>query len=61
MNASQQTVNLGVPNLTSAKIAIIGGGNIGVALALGLARSGKYEEKEIVITRRRPKKLQKLG
>ena len=61
MNASQQTVNLGVPNLTSAKIAIIGGGNIGVALALGLARSGKYEEKEIVITRRRPQKLQKLG
>lgn len=60
MNAFQQNDNLEALDLTTAKIAIIGGGNIGVALAVGLAGSNKYKENEIAITRRRPKKLEKL-
>ena len=33
-------------------IAILGGGNIGLSLAKGLAKSGKYEPGQIIITRR---------
>ncbi|HEY4798686.1 MAG TPA: NAD(P)-binding domain-containing protein, partial [Bacteroidia bacterium] len=34
------------------KIAILGGGNIGLSLANGLVKSGKYKAGEITITRR---------
>ena len=34
------------------KIAILGGGNIGLSLAKGLVKSGKYKAKDIAITRR---------
>jgi len=61
MNASQSTDNMKTSGIATAKVAIIGGGNIGVALARGLARSGEYEAQNIVITRRREKKLDKLA
>ena len=38
-------------------IAILGGGNIGQALASGLVKSGKYKPSQIYITRRRHKLL----
>ncbi len=44
----------------SEKIAIIGGGNIGVALAKGLVKSKKYSSSNITITRRRAAKLDRL-
>ncbi len=34
------------------KIAILGGGNIGLSLAKGLVKAGKYKAKEIIVTRR---------
>lgn len=34
------------------KIAILGGGNIGLSLAKGLVKAGKYKAKDITITRR---------
>ena len=40
-----------------AKVAIIGGGNIGVALARGLVNSGDYCASEVIVTRRRESKL----
>ena len=46
------------------KIAILGGGNIGLSLAKGLAKSGKYKAKDITITRRNRTSLdgiKKLG
>jgi len=61
MNASQSTDNMKTSGIATAKVAIIGGGNIGVALARGLARSGEYEAQNIVITRRREKKLDTLA
>lgn len=39
------------------KIAILGGGNIGMALARGLVKSGNYSKKQITITRRRKNHL----
>lgn len=43
------------------KIAIIGGGNIGVSLAKGLVKSGKYKAEDIAITRRRTSKLDEMA
>lgn len=45
----------------SRKIVIIGGGNIGLALANGLVQSGKYKAEEITITRRTTTHLDKLA
>ena len=42
------------------KIAIIGAGNIGAAIARGLAASGRFEPEEIILTRRRPEFLEAL-
>ncbi|NQY67365.1 MAG: NAD(P)-binding domain-containing protein, partial [Flavobacteriales bacterium] len=39
------------------KIAILGGGNMGAAIARGLVRSGNYKANQITITRRSVKKL----
>jgi pyrroline-5-carboxylate reductase len=39
--------------LKSTRIAIIGAGHIGVAIAGGLAESGRYQAGDIVLTRRR--------
>ncbi|PSR52793.1 pyrroline-5-carboxylate reductase [Adhaeribacter arboris] len=41
-------------------IAILGGGNMGVALAKGLVKSGKYQTNQITITRRNLRALQDL-
>ena len=43
------------------KAAIIGGGNIGMALAEGLVRAGVCQPGEITITRRNPLALEKLA
>jgi pyrroline-5-carboxylate reductase len=43
------------------KIGIIGGGNLGRALATGLQKSGGYAANEIVICRRKIHKLEDLG
>ncbi len=48
-------------NLSKQKIAIIGGGNIGVSLACGLAKSGKINCADITITRRRQQRLETLA
>jgi pyrroline-5-carboxylate reductase len=42
-------------------IAILGGGNIGIALANGLVKSGKYEPSQVTITRRNVRSLQELA
>lgn len=44
----------------SGKIAIIGAGNIGAAIARGLAASGNYKPQEIILTRRRSEFLEPL-
>lgn len=44
----------------AAKIAILGAGNIGSAIARGLAASGGFRPEEIVLTRRRPELLESL-
>ncbi|MCK4573815.1 MAG: pyrroline-5-carboxylate reductase [candidate division Zixibacteria bacterium] len=41
----------------SKRIAILGGGNIGQALASGLARSGGWKRSDIYLTRRHPELL----
>ncbi len=43
------------------KIAILGGGNIGMALARGLVKSGKYTKAQITITRRRKKNVDAIA
>jgi pyrroline-5-carboxylate reductase len=43
------------------KIAIIGGGNLGVAIAEGLLTNGYYEPKMLTVTRRNPQFLQNLA
>ncbi len=42
------------------KLAIIGAGNIGLSLAQGLIKAGKYEASDIIITRRNPDALESL-
>lgn len=42
------------------KIAVIGAGNIGAAIARGLAASGRFEPREIILTRRRVEFLEEL-
>jgi len=42
------------------KIAIIGAGNIGAAIARGLAASGRFKPQDIILTRRRPELLEAL-
>jgi pyrroline-5-carboxylate reductase len=43
------------------KIAILGGGNMGLALAKGLVKAGKYEPGQVIITRRNVKALAELA
>ncbi len=42
------------------KIAVIGAGNIGAAIARGLAASGKFLPRDIILTRRRAEFLEEL-
>jgi pyrroline-5-carboxylate reductase len=42
----------------SKKIAILGAGNIGTAIADGLKQSGKFEPENIILTRRRVERLE---
>ncbi len=42
------------------KIAIIGAGNIGAAIARGLAASGRFRPQDIILTRRRTEFLEEL-
>jgi pyrroline-5-carboxylate reductase len=46
--------------MENKKIAILGGGNLGVAIAQGLARSGTCQTKNIIITRRNLSKLESI-
>ena len=46
---------------SSASLAILGGGNLGQALARGLARSGTLPPERIHVTRRRPDGLEGLA
>ena len=43
------------------KITIIGSGNIGLSLAKGLVKSGKYQPQEIILTRRNLNSLNEVG
>jgi pyrroline-5-carboxylate reductase len=43
------------------KIAILGGGNIGLSLAKGLVKAGKYKAKEIIVTRRSKDRLKEIA
>ena len=43
------------------KIAILGGGNIGLSLAKGLVKAGKYKAEEIVITRKSKERLAEVS
>src|SRR5262245_55168570 len=44
-----------------APVAILGGGNVGRALARGWVEQGRFEASEIHITRRHPEKLSALA
>jgi len=46
---------------TKYKLAIIGAGNIGIAIAQGLTESGIYKTNEIILTRRNPEHIAELG
>ncbi len=46
--------------MKETKIAIIGGGNLGSAIARGLLKSGKYKAENISVTRRKTEKLKDL-
>ncbi|MGV3588202.1 MAG: pyrroline-5-carboxylate reductase [Adhaeribacter sp.] len=48
-------------NTKNESIAILGGGNIGLSLAKGLVKSGKYEPGQIIITRRNLRALADLA
>ncbi|MCX7996107.1 MAG: NAD(P)-binding domain-containing protein, partial [candidate division WOR-3 bacterium] len=39
--------------MKNVNVAILGGGNIGSAIATGLVASGKYKPNQIILTRRR--------
>jgi pyrroline-5-carboxylate reductase len=43
------------------QIAILGGGNIGLSLAKGLVKAGKYKSGEIIITRRGKERLAEIS
>ncbi len=43
------------------RLAILGGGNIGVSIARGLAQAGRYSPSAVIVTRRRPHLLQALA
>ena len=47
--------------MTDTKLAILGGGNIGIAIAKGLVEAGFKKPSEIVITRRRIESLSQLA
>ncbi len=49
------------PASSSANLAILGGGNLGQALARGLVRSGTLQPEQIHVTRRRPDALEDLA
>ncbi len=42
------------------KIAILGGGNMGMSLARGLVKAGKYDQDQIFLTRRRKRNIDKI-
>lgn len=42
-------------------IAILGGGNIGTAMAYGLVRSGRFRREQVIITRRKVEMLESLA
>lgn len=48
-------------NTTSETIAILGGGNLGQAIAKGLVNSGKYTPARIIVTRRHPGAIKALA
>lgn len=48
-------------NMSAKKLAIIGGGNLGTALAKGWVESGLFKAKRITVTRRHPDKLASLA
>ena len=43
------------------QISILGAGNIGLSIANGLVRSGAYEPKKIILSRRNGKYLEKMA
>lgn len=47
--------------MKAKRIAIIGGGNLGTALAQGWKEAGTFKAKHITVTRRRPEKLAHLS
>ena len=46
--------------MDTSKISILGCGNIGSAIAMGLKKSGEFSSKKIHLTRRKNKTLKKL-
>lgn len=42
---------------TTARIAVLGGGNLGLALARGWVAAGRFTPAEVTVTRRQPKRL----
>ena len=46
--------------MESTRIAILGGGNLGQAIALGLASTDRYTPEQIIVTKRRPHGLDEV-
>jgi len=46
--------------MNKKKIAILGGGNIGKAIAFGLLKSGNWNPSDIFVTKRKPEQLNDL-
>ncbi|WP_347159171.1 pyrroline-5-carboxylate reductase [Pontibacter chitinilyticus] len=48
-------------NAANKKVAILGGGNMGVALAKGMVAAGKYKAEDITLTRRNTRSLDSMA
>lgn len=46
---------------TNARLAILGTGNIGRAIALGLSSAGRFRPSDVTVTRRKPERLRDLA
>ena len=57
MSSTQKGGDTRLERLDRYEVAILGGGNLGAALARGWVRAGRFEPGQIAITRRHPDKL----
>jgi pyrroline-5-carboxylate reductase len=57
----QQTIRIEQQTITTMNIAILGGGNLGAAIAQGIVKAKVAKASQVFITRRHPAKLEELS